>query len=67
MEVTDSVCVKTVELGEAEPVEHRGWAYFFCSAACRAAFLAAPDRYAASRHERAPLHGEAGKPSRPAQ
>lgn len=67
MEVTDPVCGKTVDLGGAEPIEHRGWAYFFCSTACRAAFLAAPEHYAASRHGRAPPHGGAGKAPRPAQ
>lgn len=59
MEVIDPVCGKTVDLGAAEPVEHRGWAYFFCSVPCRTAFLDAPDRYASSRHERAPPHREA--------
>ncbi len=59
MKVTDPVCGKTIELEAAEPVEHGGWAYFFCSAACRNAFLAAPDRYAPSRHERSPPHREA--------
>lgn len=67
MEVTDPVCGKTVDLGAAEPVEHHGWAYFVCSAACRTAFLAAPDCYALSRHERAAPHREAAKLSRPAE
>lgn len=67
MKITDPVCGKTVDLGAAEPVEHCGWAYFFCSAACRAAFVAAPDRYALSRHERAAPHREAAEPARPAE
>ncbi|WP_431190556.1 YHS domain-containing protein [Bauldia litoralis] len=48
MDVTDPVCGKTIDLGAAESAEHHGWAYFFCSEACRAAFLAAPHRYAVS-------------------
>lgn len=34
---------------------------------CRSAFLAAPDHSAASRHQRAPPHGEAGTSPQPAQ
>ena len=67
MEVTDPVCGKTVDRGAVEWVEHRRWAYIFCSAACRTAFLAEPDRYALFRHESAPPHRDAAKPPRPAQ
>jgi len=48
MQVTDPVCGETIDLGVAEPAEYLGWAYFFCSDACRSAFLTAPDRYTPS-------------------
>jgi P-type Cu+ transporter len=58
MEVKAPVCGKTVEFrGSVDPIEHDGWAYFFCSPGCRRRFLADPDRYAAR-----PL-----TPSRPAR
>ncbi|WP_189425899.1 YHS domain-containing protein [Devosia pacifica] len=67
MKVADPVCGKTVDLGEAEAVDYRGWAYFFCSTACRAAFLHTPDRYAESRQGRATPHGQIRKSPRTAQ
>lgn len=45
MNVSDPVCGKTIDLAGAVPAEHLGWAYFFCSDACRERFLAVPDRY----------------------
>lgn len=48
MNVTDPVCGKPISLDQAvEPVEHKGWAYFFCSIECWNAFLATPSRYLA--------------------
>jgi len=42
----DPVCGMSVALPSAMHVEHNGTAVYFCCAACRAAFLADPDKYA---------------------
>lgn len=48
--VTDAVCGLRFPLGKAVSQEdYEGWAYFFCSDACRRLFLSAPERYASSR------------------
>jgi xanthine dehydrogenase accessory factor len=48
-EAIDPVCGMTVSVeGAAATVEYEGVTYFFCSAHCRAAFLAEPARYAAT-------------------
>jgi YHS domain-containing protein len=43
--VTDPVCGMKVDRTKALTVRHAGHTYFFCSAHCRDAFQAEPDRY----------------------
>lgn len=46
MNVTDPVCRKDMDLGDASAFEdHEGWAYFFCSPDCHMAFKRSPDRF----------------------
>lgn len=42
---TDPVCGMTVETAKAKSVVHDGAVYYFCSAACRDKFEAAPGSY----------------------
>ena len=50
MKVEDPVCKMTVPLEAAVAEEEfGGWSYFFCSEACHANFLKAPDRYASQK------------------
>jgi Cu+-exporting ATPase len=52
--VTDPVCGMRLPLDKAvAQEEYGGWAYFFCSDACHKLFLAAPERYSASRPDAA--------------
>jgi len=47
MRVRDPVCGRQLQLAEAAAMlDHRGWAHFFCSAACRDAFRTNPVRFA---------------------
>lgn len=47
MNVTDPVCGKEMNLGDAIASEdHEGWAYFFCSADCHEAFKRSPGHFA---------------------
>ena len=47
MHVPDLVYGRQFQLAEAAAMpDHRGWAHLFCSAACRDAFGAEPDRIA---------------------
>ena len=41
----DPVCGMSVEPAIAEKVEFSGTTYYFCSAGCRAKFIADPDKY----------------------
>jgi YHS domain-containing protein len=41
----DVVCQMTVETDTAATSEYRGKKYYFCSAACKSKFDAAPDSY----------------------
>tara|TARA_R110002110_G_scaffold156564_4_gene351678 strand:- start:2646 stop:2861 length:216 start_codon:yes stop_codon:yes gene_type:complete len=53
--VTDPVCGMRMALEKAAAQqEHAGWAYFFCSNACREVFLAVPERYSSSRCQVSP-------------
>lgn len=57
MTVTDPVCGMHLALEKvAAQEEHEGWAYFFCSNACRKLFLAAPERYASSPGQASSAH-----------
>lgn len=50
MKVENPVCKMTIPLEAAVAQEDfGGWAYFFCSDACHARFLKAPDRYVAAQ------------------
>lgn len=50
MKVQDPICGTDVRLEDPPIFEDRdGWAYFFCSEACRAAFVSAPERYILGR------------------
>lgn len=47
MNVTDPVCGKEMDLGDAIASEdHEGWAFFFCSSDCHEAFKGSPGRFA---------------------
>ncbi len=56
--VIDPVCGMTVRVATAEEaglvVEHGGRTYAFCRAACRQAFVEAPEAYAAAANESPP-------------
>ena len=45
LRTTDPVCGMEVDPATAHHAEHQGHAYHFCSAGCRAKFVAAPERY----------------------
>jgi Cu+-exporting ATPase len=48
--VTDPVCGMRIDDGEAAgTAEHEGTTYYFCSEACRDAFVANPLAYAGAR------------------
>src|SRR5262245_10540881 len=52
---TDPVCGMTVDPHTAKHrADHAGRPYYFCSAGCRAKFLADPERYLASKEREAP-------------
>lgn len=47
MTVEDPVCRTSLSLEDvAATEEHGGWAYFFCSSACRQTFQTSPADYA---------------------
>ena len=46
---TDPVCGMTVDPATAEPLEHEGKTYYFCSAGCAAAFRESPGRFLRDR------------------
>lgn len=47
MKVHDPVCGTEIDLSDAVASEdHDGWAYFFCSRGCHAAFESSPARFA---------------------
>ena len=49
--VTDPVCGMSVNrTTAAHRADHDGEEYYFCSARCRAKFVADPDRYVANHH-----------------
>ncbi len=57
--IKDPVCGMTVDPGKATPqADHDGRTYYFCSAGCRAKFLAEPGKYASPAVEAA-AHGVA--------
>lgn len=66
--ITDPVCGKQLDLGQAVAHEEDGgWAYFFCSSKCHQLFLASPKRYLGdrpksdgSRHCNAERNGRGG-------
>jgi P-type Cu+ transporter len=61
-EGTDPVCGMRVDpAGAAGMKEHAGRTWLFCSAGCREAFAADPDRYAAGSHQKATSTIEAPK------
>ncbi len=46
MKVTDPVCGMEIDMGEVLASEvYGGWAYFFCSDACKRRFANSPTRY----------------------
>ena len=55
--VTDPVCGKILDLDAvAAQEDYRGWAYYFCSAACHRKFLANPGRYSIETESAAPTN-----------
>ncbi len=49
MKVTDPVCGVEIDMGEVVASEvYGGWAYFFCSDACKRRFVNSPTRYTLS-------------------
>lgn len=47
MKLHDPVCGKRIDLEDAVASEdHGGWAYFFCSLRCHAAFKSSPAHFA---------------------
>ena len=60
----DPVCGMTVATDSPHTVAHEGETYFFCSAGCRAKFLADPERYLSQGHGEAYMHHDP-RPSAP--
>jgi Cu+-exporting ATPase len=55
MQVTDVVCGMTIDVDDAEAQSTwQGKTFYFCSAACKAAFDADPDGYATGDKGAAP-------------
>lgn len=54
MTVRDPVCGRHLTIDQAvASADHRGWAYFFCSADCHRRFLVTPAAFAATAPARA--------------
>lgn len=50
MSVRDPVCGRTIGISDVVAnVDHKGWAYFFCSTECQLAFEADQTKFATER------------------